>query len=44
MISVLETLQNSGLAHRDIKPENIIYHKGTYLLCDFDDVIEVNQK
>lgn len=42
MLSVLEVLQSSGLSHRDIKPENIIYNKGTYLLCDFDDMIEVN--
>jgi serine/threonine protein kinase len=44
MLSVLEVLQSSGLSHRDIKPENIIYNKGTYLLCDFDDMIEVSDR
>jgi serine/threonine protein kinase len=42
MITLLEALQRDNLAHRDIKPENILYNKGTYLLCDLDDMIEVN--
>lgn len=42
MLSVLEKMQREGLAHRDVKPENILYHKGTYLLCDFDDCTEIN--
>ncbi len=32
------------MAHRDIKPENILYNKGSYFLCDFDDMMEVNLK
>jgi serine/threonine protein kinase len=42
MITLLEALQRDNLAHRDIKPENILYNKGNYLLCDLDDMIEVN--
>ena len=41
-MSVLERLQCENIAHRDIKPENILYNKGTYLLCDFDDVMTFN--
>lgn len=43
MLALLERLQQEGLAHRDIKPENILYNKGNYLLCDFDDMIEVEK-
>jgi serine/threonine protein kinase len=35
----LSILQNKGICHRDIKPQNILYHKGRYILCDFDEVI-----
>lgn len=41
MLSVLERLQREGIAHRDIKPENILVHQENYLLCDFEDAIEV---
>jgi serine/threonine protein kinase len=41
MLSVLERLQKEGIAHRDVKPENILVHHDTYLLCDFEDAIEV---
>ena len=41
MLSVLERLQREGIAHRDIKPENILVHHQNYLLCDFEDAIEV---
>jgi serine/threonine protein kinase len=43
MLGLMERLQQEGLAHRDIKPENILYNKGNYLLCDFDDMIEVEK-
>ena len=44
MLEVLADMQKNNLAHRDVKPENILYNKGTYLLCDFDDVIDFNHQ
>ena len=44
MLNVLELMQMHGMAHRDIKPENVLYNKGTYLLCDFDDLLIINPR
>lgn len=41
MLEIFTTLQRSGIAHRDVKPENILIRKGNYLLCDFEDAVEV---
>ncbi len=39
MLDILTLLESKGLSHRDIKPSNILYEKGRYILCDFEEAM-----
>ena len=41
LVKTLSLMQKNNITHRDIKPQNILVNKGTYKICDYDDIKKV---